>query len=1049
MTLDARARAWRAERRKAMILETAALSAGGAVSFFGAAALLDRFVALPRGARLTGLAAWAVWQAWVLVARLAGPWRRFDWPQVFAAAAREWPSSGPLLASAWALRAGPASAGTSEELRAEHLARADRAAADLPAGGLFAWTPSRGTRRLAVAAAAALAANAAWGERASWARVLSPWRDAALDGWVDVAPGDARLDWGAPALVRVKPTASAAVAGVRAGALVLETRGADGAWRALSWTDAKDGEDDWKTEALTAPIEYRVRWRDLLGRAFRLEPVAPPRWSRATALVRDSRGEKSFVLGEEAAVRARRGDWVELAGESEAPLSAASLRLSGAAPSAMRRDGNVWKGGFTAESDATLSFDLIATDGRRDPLPPAYALTVAADAPPTAELLSPQVPLVASPQDKVLVTWAARDDSAVTRAALVVRTDGRERVLPLDVPSPPRAEALGDYSWELSAFAPGTRAEFWIEAWDDASPPQVGRSEKGSVEIVDAEADHAAALAARDAADAAVESAAARAEAARDAAKRGDLAASTEQTQGLRRDWSAARKALEDWAKRSASDPRGDPGLAEEAQRASEEFARAGEEGVPAAEKALAAKDADGAAREQGALAEQARGVQQSMRESAKVQAEQDFADKMQRSGESGDRMAEAAGKLAARGKDGTVTPAELEKLENALAEVEKNLETLRKAVQALPEISPEQASGQTQELPLDAARQAAGELRRALESGDVAGAAKAAKRLAERLKTLAKTLDEASRRAAAAHGRQGSEAASRVQQAWREAEEAQTRAAEAARKVETARQEVTLRSQRELLSKVSEDFDRVLSSRAASGAAPTLDVDGVLQEARRRLQGGDASSASQLMNIAASRPSAGAFSSALSELASRLQQGPGAPAPDAAAASGAAASQSAALERARALSGEVKTATRSLGYLSGRVARRVDDAISEEDASRAALGRGESGEGLKHAEAALAILQEGGQDADSASSAAGGAASSMGVGGGAPGGGMMGRAAPRGTSGSSMARVRLPSADEYRPPRELREELERSLQEPRPAADDSAIKEYFKRLAR
>jgi len=58
-------------------------------------------------------------------------------------------------------------------------------------------------------------------------------------------------------------------------------------------------------------------------------------------------------------------------------------------------------------------------------------------------------------------------------------------------------------------------------------------------------------------------------------------------------------------------------------------------------------------------------------------------------------------------------------------------------------------------------------------------------------------------------------------------------------------------------------------------------------------------------------------------------------------------------------------------------------------------------------------------------------------------------RAAPRGSTGARYERVRLPSADEYRPPRELREELQRSLQEPRPAAHDGAIKEYFKRLAR
>jgi hypothetical protein len=1046
MTLDARARAWRAERRGAILLETAALSTGGALCFFGAAALLDRFAALPRGARLAGLVLWAAWQAWVLVSRALGPWRRFGWPEVFAEAARAWPASGPLLGSAWALRGGPAAPGTSEELRVEHLARADILAAALPDDALFDWSPSRTARRLAAAAVVLLAANAAWGDRSSWTRVLAPWRDSALDALVEVSPGDARLEWGGPARVAARPAPGADAAGIRAGALILETRGADGSWRPLPWTESREGEDAWKTEALSAPLDYRVRWRDLTGRAFRLTPVSPPRWSRATAVVRDARGEKRFVLGEEAAVRARRGDWVGIEAEPEEALASASLRVSGAAPSPLRPEGANWRGGFTAESDATLSFDLTAADGRRDPSPPVYALTVAADAPPTAELLSPQVPLVASPQDAITATWAARDDGAVTRAALVVLAGGRERSYPLPVPSPPRAEALGDYAWALGGFAPGTRAEFWIQAWDDASPPQTGRSERGIVEIVDAEADHAAALASRDAAAAAVDAAAAAAEEARDAAKAGDLAASSEKTRSLKRDWSAAAKSLEAWAKRSSEDPRGDPGLAEEAQRASEEFKAAGDEGLPAAEKALAARDGEAAAREHGALAQQARGVSKSMREGAKAQETQDFADKLARDGETGDKMAAEAGRLAARGKDGTVSEAELQKLEDALAEVEKNLEQLRKAVASLPELTPEQAGGKTQDLPLDDARQAAGELRRALESGDVAGAAKAAKRLAERLKALSKTLDEAGRRAASEHGRRESQAASAVQKAWSAATEAQTRAVEAARGVETARQAETLRAQRELMSRVSQDFDRELSSRAASSAARVPGVDEILLEARRRLASGDAAGAAKLMTLAASRPDAAGTPGALGALAERLQKGPAAPGPDAAGAGGAAASQAAALERARALSGQVREATGSLGYLSGRVARRVDDAISEEDAGRAALVRGDSGEGLKRAEAALAILQEGGQDAASASSSASGASSSMG--GGAPGGVSI-RSAPRGSAGASTARVRLPTADEYRPPRELREELQRSLQEPRPAAADPSIKEYFKRLAR
>ncbi len=219
----------------------------------------------------------------------------------------------------------------------------------------------------------------------------------------------------------------------------------------------------------------------------------------------------------------------------------------------------------------------------------------------------------------------------------------------------------------------------------------------------------------------------------------------------------------------------------------------------------------------------------------------------------------------------------------------------------------------------------------------------------------------------------------------------------------------------------------------------------GALQEADRRLKNGEGPQAALMMRDAARAARAGIRSCAGSRPSSDAgrRRRPPTRRPLAARRE----SQGSALGRAESLHGEIESATRGSGYLSGRLGRRVDDAISEEDAGRAALERGDSGEGLKHAEAALAILQDGGGDADNASSAAGGASAMMG--GGAPGGAISVRAAPRGSTGMGMERVRLPSADEYRPPRALRDELERSLQEPRPAAGDDAMKEYFKRLTR
>jgi hypothetical protein len=106
MSLDERARAWRRESLRVLLLETAATASSGTLAFFGASALADRFIALPQGVRWGALAAWSAWLAWIAATRLAGPWRASSWDAVFAEAARAWPESRPLLASAWALRAG-------------------------------------------------------------------------------------------------------------------------------------------------------------------------------------------------------------------------------------------------------------------------------------------------------------------------------------------------------------------------------------------------------------------------------------------------------------------------------------------------------------------------------------------------------------------------------------------------------------------------------------------------------------------------------------------------------------------------------------------------------------------------------------------------------------------------------------------------------------------------------------------------------------------------------------------------------------------------------
>ncbi|MBI4062050.1 MAG: hypothetical protein HY403_11555 [Elusimicrobia bacterium] len=1024
MSLEKRAFGWRAQRRRAVALEAAVRILGWGLAAAAAMAAADRLLVLPRPARM---AAWLAGAAALVLAvrrELAAPWRAGGWESIFADAARRWPATRPMFSSAWALGGDRGGRGVSEELRREHLARADALAAGLPEEPLYPWKPTRAARAGAFAGAAALALGLAAG--ASWTRVLAPWLDAPLDRLVVLSPGDAGVDWGALVLLSARLTPEGKAAGLRGADLTLETRGADGAWRAAAW-DAVDGESaSFETGALTGRLDYRARRRGMVTSVKRLLPVPAPRFKDARAVVHGSRGVKTFILGEDAAARARRGDWVTVRGVSEAPLASALLRLSTLpAPIAMREAGGAWSAGFMAEEDAALSFLLVSRDARRDPSPPVYALSVLGDAKPSVELLSPQVPLQAGPRDSVTIAYAARDDGALTRLELVVHAPKGDvrRALTLERGS---AETIGDAALALREHAPGSLVEFWLEAFDDASPPQSARSEKGSVEVVDVDAAHTAALAARERALTALDRAAEAAEAAAKASAAGDDRAARETARRVSGLWPVAAGAVMAWNEAMRDDVRANPGLADQAAAAAESLAAAGMEGLPKAASALERGDFAGSAREQTALAEQARAASSALRAGSSVQSAQDMADRAYDAEREGREIGESIERMK-----GALAPAQAAELQRALDAVDSALEELRKSIDALPEASPE--AGQVRELPLNDARESAAALRRALRGGDAAGAAKAARELAERLSRVAKGLRESGRRVAGGQAGRAKEAAERVAQAWREAVARQEKAVEAARRRENARLAGMVRAQKELLLRTQDAIDSALSS------APSAETERAARAARESLSAGRIDEAVGRLRAA----------KALHAAAAALERGVGAPVPDPGAAREAADAQASARESAGRLRREVSGAAGLLGFMPGGPVRRIDDAMSEQAASEAFQRRGDAAEGLRRGEAALAILQEG--DKDSSGGPSGGGASGMGGAMSRPFEmpGSVVRAAPRGARGSATGRVRLPSADEYRPPRELREELERSLREPRPAAHDSAIKEYFRRLVR
>ncbi len=119
---------------------------------------------------------------------------------------------------------------------------------------------------------------------------------------------------------------------------------------------------------------------------------------------------------------------------------------------------------------------------------------------------------------------------------------------------------------------------------------------------------------------------------------------------------------------------------------------------------------------------------------------------------------------------------------------------------------------------------------------------------------------------------------------------------------------------------------------------------------------------------------------------------------------------------------------------------------MKEQSQAQSSLDGGFSREGLRSQERALAILEEGRKQMEDAIEKQRKSESSLRMPFERPVSGARRRGGARETDGTEY--VPLPTAKDYRPPAQLREELERSLREERPSAYEGLIKEYFKRIA-
>ncbi|MBI4347163.1 MAG: DUF4175 family protein [Elusimicrobia bacterium] len=1079
MRLDGWVRRWRREFARWLWLEHGSRVLAAAAAAVAGVLVLDALIVLPLEAR------WAVWVlgvgalAWAAYRRLLAPWRELRPQTLLRRAEERSPELAAYLVSAWELKGG-AAPGTSQDLAAEHRSRADRLLAEtreLPP--LYPARLSDPGRRAVLWAAAWSVAAGAWLWRASpgLERVLAPWREVALDELVAVSPGDARPPWGST-LELVAEWRDR-----RRDRLELWLKTGPSALGRVPWDSEDRGRFLLRIPQLNAPAEYQVRWRGQRSKRYRLEPVPRPQLVGARLRVyppgRQTGSFQEIALEGAGEVSALRGSWLVAMGKPNLPLSRAALKVSFLfTPVEMRAaaDG-AWEAGFPLHEDGRLQFDLVSQEGATDPSPISYSLKALADEPPRVDLLSPAFEVEASPRDRLPVSYHAEDDYGIASVWLVYRFNGSGGPVERSVQLPKAGsgrEAYGDFAWELSALPVGTRVEFQVKVVDNASPRgQDGWSQKGYVNVADFAAAHAEAqrqwLGLEQTLGRLAEQEAEMRRLAEEAARDPAAAAAQEaRREALGREldfnWEGAAKQAKDFAEAMSKDAYANPGAAAEAQQLAQSLQEAASQELPAAGKAMKERRFEEGARRHARLEERAKGAARRLGEARQLQGLQDFWNEADRLDQAGSELSKALSEMAQGRKP---SAEEKKRLDEALNKLQQAMEELAKQIASLPkaqEGSPEDKARKTYQVPLGQAMRAADALQRALAAGDYAAAARLAQQLADQLSKVRQAIGDAARDQAGGMGGGEDRLSEKLEQAgaqWDEVIADQTKTLGQTQKLEDEKTKALLEKQNELLERLREQqAEAVRRGRALGGRMP-MDALSWMQATLSEFERKAVAQAPEHLRHAINRLRAQAqvdsvaaadfndIASREEEILESLSAGakPPPPGPERIQASRSAGeSQAQVRHKTEALQRRIEELSREAGALPNAVTEPLSGAQQEQRGAEESLGRSDSGRAVQQEQAALDHLDRGRKALEQAAQQQAQIESGMRRSFDRRGGGV--RRAGGGRGGADTGFVPLPSAKDYQPPRELRQELERSSNERRPPAYDPVIKEYLRRMS-
>lgn len=194
-------------------------------------------------------------------------------------------------------------------------------------------------------------------------------------------------------------------------------------------------------------------------------------------------GRESITVEDPMVLEVPRGTSVELRARARLDATSAALRVGDRDVPMELDDERRFFGRFIAREDAALVLQLRRSDGDWVRDARERAVRTLADEPPRVTLLDPLEDLILDEPVEVALQWEATDDVALASVDLVVRDasgeERRRRIASYDEPEQP-AHASGTHPLDIALLElqPGDSVTVWVEARDGdlVTGPNLGRS---------------------------------------------------------------------------------------------------------------------------------------------------------------------------------------------------------------------------------------------------------------------------------------------------------------------------------------------------------------------------------------------------------------------------------------------------------------------------------------------------------------------------------------------------------------------------------------------